>query len=177
MLLQHFGQTLAEPCGACDICLGTLQQVSDPLIIGQKILSCVLRVSERFGADHVAKVLIGSREQRICDLRHDRLSTWGLLSDYRKGDVRDWIEQLVQQGFLSRGGEYQVLSVSPPGRSLLKGATTPKLLRAATAPIDQLAILECRLLGRGRSWIVRGVAAIAAGEGGSGQCSQLSRLQ
>lgn len=138
MLLQHFGQTLAEPCGACDICLGTLQLVSDPLVIGQKILSCVLRVHERFGADHVAKVLVGSREQRICSLQHDQLSTFGLLSDCRKSDVRDWIEQLVQQGFLCRVGEYQVLSVSPAGRSLLKGAVAPKLMRAAVVPSPSL---------------------------------------
>ncbi len=132
-LLNHFGQTLADTCGACDICLGTLQQISDPLVVGQKILSCVLRVGERFGADYVAKVLVGSREQRICELQHDHLSTWGLLSDYRKRDIRDWIEQLLQQGFLCRGGEYQVLAVAPPGRDLLKGTATPKLLRAVTA--------------------------------------------
>jgi ATP-dependent DNA helicase RecQ len=132
-LLNHFGQTLSGTCAACDICMGSLQQISDPLVVGQKILSCVRRVGERFGADHVAKVLVGSREQRICELRHNELSTWGLLSEYRKSDVRDWIEQLVQQGFLCRVGEYQVLTVTPSGWDLLKGAATPKLLKAVTA--------------------------------------------
>jgi ATP-dependent DNA helicase RecQ len=118
-----------------------LAQVDDPLIIAQKIVSCVLRVGEGFGASHVAKVLTGSREKRIMEWRHDRLSTWGLLAEYRRGDVSDWIEQLIQQEFLARTGEFHLLSVTPRGRAMLRGDLTPTLLRAAkrrlaTTPTD-----------------------------------------
>lgn len=129
-LLQHFGQCLSGDCSACDVCLGQLREVADPLVVGQKILSCVLRVGERFGADYVTKVLAGSTEQRVVANTHERLSTWGLLKDFRRADVRDWIEQLVQQGYLVKTGEYQVLQVTTEGRRLLKGEATPKLLRA-----------------------------------------------
>lgn len=129
-LLNHFGQRLAEECAACDVCLGQLREVADSLIVGQKILSCVLRVGERLGGDYVTKVLVGSKEQRVVANGHDRLSTWGLLKEFRKPDIRDWIEQLVQQGYLRKTGEYQVLQVTTEGRRLLKGEATPKLLRA-----------------------------------------------
>src|SRR4051795_2755224 len=88
-LLEHFGQPWTYgPCNACDVCLGKLEVMEDALVIGQKILSCVLRVREHFGADYVAQVLTGSRDERIVSSGHDQLSTWGLLSDFRKQQVR-----------------------------------------------------------------------------------------
>ena len=50
-LVAHFGQQLAqENCGACDVCLGDLDLVDDPLTLGQKILSSVIRQQERFAS-------------------------------------------------------------------------------------------------------------------------------
>ncbi|MEZ6151905.1 MAG: DNA helicase RecQ [Pirellulaceae bacterium] len=132
-LLKHFGQKLEQPCGACDICLGELQLVDEPLIVAQKILSCVLRVDQRFGADYVSKVLIGSNEKRIVRFGHQRLSTWGILKEYSRSDIRDWLEQLQQQGYLARSGEHQVLVVTEAGRDLLHGTGEPRLLRAISS--------------------------------------------
>jgi ATP-dependent DNA helicase RecQ len=131
-LIEHFGQSWNHgPCNACDVCLGKLEIVENALVIGQKILSCVLRVRERYGADYVSLVLTGSREQRIVAAGHDQLSTWGILSDFRRQDVRQWIEQLVNQEFLLKDGEYHVLCVTEAGRQLLAGEVTPKLLQPA----------------------------------------------
>jgi ATP-dependent DNA helicase RecQ len=131
-LIGHFGQTWEDgPCEACDVCLGKLDYVEDPLVIAQKILSCVLRVRENFAAGHVTKVLTGSREQRILQWRHDSLSTWGILGEFRRQDVGQWIEQLVGQGFLEKHGEFQVLRLTESGHRLLNGEGTPKLLVAA----------------------------------------------
>jgi ATP-dependent DNA helicase RecQ len=131
-LLEHFGQPWTYgPCNACDVCLGKLELMDDALVIGQKILSCVLRVNERYGADYVSLVLTGSRDQRIVAAGHDQLSTWALLRDFRKQQVRQWIEQLVGQGFLLKEGEYHVVRVTEEGRRLLAGEVKPILLRAA----------------------------------------------
>jgi ATP-dependent DNA helicase RecQ len=129
-LLEHFGQQWTYgPCNACDVCLGKLEFIDDALVVGQKILSCVLRVEERYGADYVSQVLTGSRDQRIVAAGHDKLSTWGLLRDFRKQQVRQWIEQLVGQGFLVKEGEFNVVRVTDEGRRLLAGQVTPTLLR------------------------------------------------
>ncbi len=129
-LIEHFGQSWDEgPCNACDVCLGKLEVVEDALVIGQKIISCVLRVRERFGADYISLVLTGSREQRIRSAGHDQLSTWGILSEFRRQDVRQWIEQLVNQGFLRKDGEYHVVCVTNEGRRLLAGEVDPILMR------------------------------------------------
>ena len=127
-LSAYFGQQLSEPnCGACDVCLGEITQVDDPITLGQKILSCVLRLDQRFGADYTAKVLVGSSEARILQLGHDKLSTYGLLKSESLSTVRGWIEQLVAQEYLSREGEYQTLKVTASGSRLLKREETPQL--------------------------------------------------
>ena len=74
-------------------------------------------------------MLIGSRDQRIIQNAHHRLSTYGLLLESR-GTVRGWIEQLIQQDFLRRTGEYHVLQVTEAGRAVLRGEQTAQLLRA-----------------------------------------------
>ena len=131
-LVEYFGQSLdGDNCGACDVCLGELDQVDDALEIGQKILSSVVRQDQRFGADYTVKVLRGSSDQRILDNRHDDLSTYGLLADSDVRAVRGWVEQLVAQGFLAKTGEYNVLMVTESGRSLLRGDVTPRLLKPA----------------------------------------------
>ncbi|MEN1679075.1 MAG: DNA helicase RecQ [Planctomycetota bacterium] len=131
-LLSHFGEGYAKDnCASCDVCLGDLELVEEPLILAQKIISCVARLEQRFGGDYTAKVLAGSSEQRILDQRHDRLSTYGLLSDSRPAAIRDWIEQLVGQGFLAKEGEYNTLHITETGRRLLKGDAAPQLLKPA----------------------------------------------
>ena len=131
-LVRYFGQDLeSENCGACDICLGEVETVDDPLTLGQKIVSCVYRLGQRFGGNHTADVLTGSKSEAVLSKGHDDLTTYGLLSDHTKKAVRDWIEQLVAQGFLNKVGEYATLQISETGQLLLKGERKPILLAPA----------------------------------------------
>jgi ATP-dependent DNA helicase RecQ len=130
VLAAYFGQDLgAENCEACDVCLGELDLAENPLIIGQKILSCVHRLGESYGGEYTAQVLAGAREQRILENGHDKLSTWGILKGEDKKSIRGWIEQLVGQRFLEKSGDYNVLSITLEGRRLLRAEVTPQLLR------------------------------------------------
>ncbi len=132
-LVEYFGETWKKTeCGACDVCLGLLEQVDDPLIISQKIISCVVRIDQRFGADYLSLVLHGSKDQRIVQNGHEKLSTWGLLADQDRRAIRDWTEQLVGQGFLEKMGEYNVVQVTENGWRLLKGELTPRLSKPST---------------------------------------------
>ncbi len=131
-LVNYFGQEFApENCGACDICLGNLDTVDGALVIAQKIISCVLRLDQRFGAAYTTQVLVGSREKRILEFGHDTLSTFSILDEFPVRAVRDWVEQLVAQGYLAKTGEFNVLAVSESGRVVLRGDATPKLLKPA----------------------------------------------
>ena len=131
-ILDYFGQDLDKAnCRACDVCLGELDCMDNPLETAQMILSCVARLRERFGGDYTASVLIGSEEQRILQKGHDGLTTHGILSEYSKRVVRDWIEQLVGQGCLRKSGAFNILRLTEKGLCVLKGQETPRLLRAA----------------------------------------------
>ena len=135
-LVEYFGQTYRKPnCGACDICLGEVAVQSDSLVLAQKILSCVVRLGERFGADYVADVLRGADAARIKAMRHDRLSTYGLLREHRKTEIRNWIDQLEGLECLARdSGEYPTLSVTPRGRRVLRSEESVQLFRTVARP-------------------------------------------
>ena len=133
-LVEYFGQKYeADNCGACDVCLGELDLLDEPLVLAQKILSCVYRLNERYGAGYTVEVLVGSKKKRIMELGHDKLSTYGLLADQPAGAIRTWIDQLISQGFLKRVGEYQTLSLTDQGRELLKGRGSVQLTKVAEA--------------------------------------------
>ncbi|OHB54333.1 MAG: ATP-dependent DNA helicase RecQ [Planctomycetes bacterium GWF2_50_10] len=131
-ILQYFGQSATrDNCQACDVCLGELECVDDALITAQKILSCIIRLDQRFGTAYTGSVLVGSNESRIVENGHNKLSTYGLLKQYEKSVVLDWIEQLVGQGYIEKTGEYNVLGVTQSGWAVLKGKGTVRLLKPA----------------------------------------------
>jgi ATP-dependent DNA helicase RecQ len=100
-LVEYFGQRLdVGVCGACDLCLGDTEEVPDAVVVAQKILSCVARVQERFGVGHVVGVLRGENTEKIRKFHHDQLTTYGLLKEHGKAEVRDWIYQLIGQQVL-----------------------------------------------------------------------------
>jgi ATP-dependent DNA helicase RecQ len=129
-LVQHFGGTYeSDNCGACDVCLGDLESVVDADTIARKILSCVARVKEAFGAGHVISILRGEKLQKIIERNHDDLSTFGLLRDRDKNELRDWISQLIAQRFLRQEGDpYPVLRLTPAGWKVMKGEQAVRLV-------------------------------------------------
>ncbi len=132
-LVEYFGQSVeAENCGACDICLGDTDEVPDAKVIAQKILSCVARVKESFGVTHVLDILKGANTENIRSRGHDKLTTYGLLEDVPKNDLRDWIYQLVGQGALAVSeGEYPLLKLTPLSWVVMKGEQSVRLIRLA----------------------------------------------
>jgi ATP-dependent DNA helicase RecQ len=136
-LVQYFGQEYpASTCGACDMCLGDTSELPDSLIVAQKILSCVARVDQRFGIMHVISVLRGETSEKIARFGHDRLSTFGLLKDRSKVDIRDWVYQLVSQKvleqtdlILSSGDKVPILTLNDASWEVMRKQRNVKLLQ------------------------------------------------
>jgi ATP-dependent DNA helicase RecQ len=129
-IVEYFGQSYDAPeCGACDFCLGELERVPDAQETARKILSCVARCEQRFGALHIADVLIGSASERVARYGHDKLSTFGLLASLKKDQVVSYINQLVDAGDLERAdGEYPTIRLSPTSIQVLKNQRTATLV-------------------------------------------------
>ena len=123
-LVSYFGETFAkDDCGACDYCLGELESVADPVTVARKILSCVARVGQRFGAAHVTTVLRGSDSEQVRSRGHQALSVFGLMKDATIDELRGYIDQLLAHGLLQQGGdEYPILQLTAEGLALLKDA-------------------------------------------------------
>ncbi len=126
-LLEYFGQRaddklVSEGCGACDVCLGELERVGESQVVAQKILSCIVRCDQRYGAGHITDVLRGADTARLRETGHVKLSTYGLLSQHSAREVRGWIEQLSGRGMLATtGGQYPTLYITNAGVDVLKG--------------------------------------------------------
>jgi len=129
ILLGYFGERLDTPCGNCDICINPPEMI-DATEDARKALSCVFRVQQRFGMGHVIDVLRGSRNQRLLQLRHDRLSTYGIGADRSKEYWGGLLRHLVQQGYLHQDvGNYSVLKLTDTARPLLQGKTSLRMAR------------------------------------------------
>ncbi len=123
-LLAHFGERYAkDECGACDFCLGELEPVADAVTTARKILSCVARVGQRFGAGHVTSVLRGHASEQVTARGHGTLTTFGLLAGASIDEVRGYIDQLLALGLLRQtDDQYPVLALTGSGVDLLKDA-------------------------------------------------------
>lgn len=124
VLLGYFGDRLEQDCGNCDICLNPPELV-DVTEDARKALSCVFRVDQRFGVGHVIEVLRGSKKERLLQLGHDRLSTYGIGADKSQEYWGSVLRHLVQQGYLEQDvSNYSVLKLSESARPVLRGEQT-----------------------------------------------------
>ena len=97
--------------------------MADSVTVARKILSCVARVGQRFGAAHVTNVLRGSDSDQVRSRGHHELSVFGLMKDATIDELRGYIDQLLAHGLLQQSGEeYPILQISTDGHALLKDA-------------------------------------------------------
>lgn len=145
-LLRYFGETYsANNCNGCDRCLDN-EELVDETIVAQKILSCVYRLKHQFGIKHVIEVLRGAKTKMIFDRGHDRLSTYGLMAQYSESDLRYYITELIEKGFLERSeGEYPILRWSATAPRVVSGAEKVMLRKKHQKAAKQKKVtdLEC----------------------------------
>jgi ATP-dependent DNA helicase RecQ len=127
-LLCYFGESLHEGgCGNCDNCLSP-PRVHDGKVVAQKLLSCVYRTGQRFGAMHLIDVLVGRMTERVIQFEHNSLSVFGVGRELNEKQWRAVIRQLVAMGHLRADSEaYGALKLTESSRGVLKGETAVTL--------------------------------------------------
>jgi ATP-dependent DNA helicase RecQ len=130
-LSEYFGQEYSKPnCEACDLCLNEVEGLADATVTAQKILSCVARAGERFGAEHIVDVLLGANTERVRRWRHEELSTYGLMKGTNRKTLLNMLYQLLDDGLLERTAEERpVLRLNDASRDVLRGKRTVRLLQ------------------------------------------------
>lgn len=133
-LLGYFAETLLKDCGNCDICLNPPERY-DVTEDARKALSCVYRVGQRFGIGHVIEVLRGSKAQRVFELRHEQLSTYGIGRDQSQDHWNHLLRQLIHHGYLEQDiANYSVLKLTEAARPLLRGDAELTITRPRVKP-------------------------------------------
>jgi len=108
-------------CDNCSNCNDEREQV-DITVKAQKILSCVYRLNERWGMSVTAKVLAGSKSKKVLKNNLNEVSTYGIMSEYTIKAIKDMINLLIADKFLSQsGGKYPVLELNQKSYQVLKG--------------------------------------------------------
>jgi ATP-dependent DNA helicase RecQ len=121
-LLGFYGEDYgSDNCGACDICLGSAEQI-DITTEAQVVLSAVSRTGQRFGTGHVIDIVTGADTKRIRELRHNELKTYGAGKARDKKYWRAVIDELIaQEALLQEGDPYPVLKIPEKGSDILFG--------------------------------------------------------
>ncbi len=134
-LLAHFDEEHPGNCGSCDVCLGEVS-LEDVTVPAQKLLSAVIRTGERFGAHHLVDILLGEYTDRVEQLGHHQLPTFGVGQERRRTWWLSFARELESSGYLERqkiegqtrpGG----FRLTDSGRQVLGGRQT--VVSAATA--------------------------------------------
>lgn len=113
-LLSYFGERYEKaPCGACDVCLDDAQIDERSPIIARAIIDCIRQIGDFAGPRFTTQVLAGSRAERVVATRMSQIAAYGALRTESETTIRMWIDQLVDQGYLLKRGQYTILSEGP----------------------------------------------------------------
>ncbi|PFO08966.1 DNA helicase RecQ [Bacillus sp. AFS076308] len=120
-ILRYFGETETESCGRCGNCLDSRSKV-DVTKEAQMVMSCVIRMGQRFGKNLTAQVLTGSKNKKVSEMGFDKLTTYGIMKNQGAKEVGEFIEFLISQELIAiEQGQFPTIFVAPKGKEVLLG--------------------------------------------------------
>ena len=160
-ILEYFGDKSPERCCKCSNCLSNHEN-TDITVDAQKIMSCVARTGQRYGKKVICDVLRGSKNERLISAGLSRQSTYGIMADCTEKRLRDIIEHLCENGYMTaEGDEYPILRLTPKSRGVLTGSETLRMMleipqkkkassakSAALSPADEKLLIALKELRR-----------------------------
>lgn len=152
-IVTYFGEPDAPKCGRCGNCTDS-REVQDVTKEVQMVLSCVVRMGQRFGKTMTAQVLTGSENKKVIDFGFTKLSTYGILKGKSLKEVSGLMEFMIAEGFLSvKHGSLPTIYVSDAGKEVLlgnkrverKGVTMTKQIAKSDPLFERLRILRKKI--------------------------------
>ncbi|MDN3017425.1 DNA helicase RecQ [Paenibacillus sp. BSR1-1] len=136
-ILKYFGETETEPCERCGNCTDSRTRI-DVTKEAQMVMSCIIRMGQRFGKTLIAQVLTGSKNKKVTELGFERLPTYGIMKDKGAKEVSDFIEFLISQELIAiEQGQFPTLYVSSKGKDVLLGRI--QVYRRETVQVKQVS--------------------------------------
>lgn len=136
-IVTYFGEPDGETCGRCANCTDS-REVQDVTKEVQMVLSCVVRMGQKFGKTITAQVLTGSQNKKVLDFGFTKLSTYGILKDRSLKEVSGLMEFMISEGILLvNHGSLPTIYVSDKGKDVLLGKR--QVMRKGVAITKQIA--------------------------------------
>lgn len=121
-ILNYFGESLQDDCNNCSNCHIDGEMV-DKTLDAQKVLSCVYRMKRPYGIGVIVDVLKASKNKKLMELGLDKISTYGIMKNYTKDGLKEFINTLISHRYIDYGGEYPVVTLNSNSRDILTGKT------------------------------------------------------
>ena len=118
-ILNYFGELLEKDCGFCDNCKRERETFDgvQPLTIA---LESVKQTNERFGIEHLVKVIQGETDDYVTSYKHDTLPVFGKGKEENEKHWTSVIRQAMIAGLLEKDIEnYGLLKLSSKGEQFL----------------------------------------------------------
>jgi ATP-dependent DNA helicase RecQ len=120
-IIEYFGEKEAKPCGRCGNCTDTRSSV-EVTKEAQMVLSCIIRMGQKYGKAMTASVLTGSKNKKVLDFGFNKLTTYGIMKDDSAKQVTELIDFLISENLIGvEHGTYPTIYVTPTGKEVLTG--------------------------------------------------------
>ncbi|OUR99616.1 ATP-dependent DNA helicase RecQ [Halobacteriovorax marinus] len=134
-LLSYFEEESSDKCGNCDGCLNPAE-TWDATVDAQKVLSVIFRTGQVFGAGHIIDVLRESKNAKITERGHDKLSVYGIGKDKAKAHWNSIVRQLLNGKYIAvKNWEYRNLCLTPKSSEILKKEIVFNLRKQKDKPL------------------------------------------
>lgn len=119
-ILDYFEEKYEGECGTCSNCSGNYE-MTDRTIDAQKVLSCVYRMKRPYGINMIVDVLKGSKNQKVLGFKLNELTTYGIMKEYTKEDLKSFVNTLIAHNYLDYiDGEFPVVTGNEKSVRVLK---------------------------------------------------------
>jgi ATP-dependent DNA helicase RecQ len=130
MLLHYFGEEyLEDNCGCCDNCLNPKRKVEAKELLNT-VLEVISTLKEKFKADYVVSILIGSETSEMQSYRHNELEIFGSGQDEGEKTWNAVIRQALIDGYIEKDIEnYGLLKITKKGQSFMEKPVSFEIIK------------------------------------------------
>ena len=118
-IAKYFDDTIDECKKVCDNCLGVKMESIEITTEVLKILSAIYRVNQSFGIHYIVDILRGSKDKRVLENSHDKLSVYGIGENYTKAQWLSISDRALELGLVVIG-DFKVYKITAKGFAFFK---------------------------------------------------------
>ena len=118
-ILKYFQDKAERRCGNCSNCLTSFETI-EITEQAQKIMSCILRMGERFGVRVLIDTLRGSQYEKIRNFKLDQIKTYGIMAEVSTKRIKEIIDYLIIENYINlTNTEYPITKLTEKSKAVL----------------------------------------------------------